>query len=328
MPIEQLIIVITVGSVVAMIVLGGAGIGVTMVVRPKILLRRRMAQIGMIDGPRNTERSDSRRQRRIQEQVKQLGRKQGKKGWADKLGDDILQAGLDTSVNAFLIISLCVGVFVALIYLVSGMNPWGAIPAALIGTLGIPRFIIRNMAKRRQKQFTSHFADALDLIVRGIKSGLPVNECFNVVAREFAPPLGEEFRLMVEGQNLGMTLDDLLARGIRRLPTSEYKFFAIVLQIQRQTGGNLADTLSNLSSVLRQRKQLRDKVQAMASEAKASASIIGSLPFFVTAVLSVVNPAYLLLLWTEPTGNIMLGVGAFWLTLGITVMRKMINFKI
>ncbi len=192
----------------------------------------------------------------------------------------------------------------------------------------VPRFIIKSMAKRRQKQFTANFADAIDLIVRGIKSGLPVNECFNVVAREFNPPLGEEFRLMVEGQNLGMTLDDLMDKGIERLPTAEYKFFAIVLQIQRQTGGNLADTLGNLSSVLRQRKQLRDKVQAMASEAKASAMIIGSLPWFVTGVLSVVNPEYLLLLWTEPAGNVMLGVGACWLTLGITVMRKMINFKI
>ncbi len=329
MPIETLVIVITVGSVVAMLVLGGAGIGVTYVLRPKILLRRRMAQIGVIDGPKAADgRSDGRRQRRIQDQIRQLERRKKKKGFIDSLRADLLQAGLDLSPNTFIVISLGVGVFGALIYLLTGANPLGAVAAFIVGMLLVPRFIIKSMAKRRQKQFTANFADAIDLIVRGIKSGLPVNECFNVVAREFNPPLGEEFRLMVEGQNLGMTLDDLMDKGIERLPTAEYKFFAIVLQIQRQTGGNLADTLGNLSSVLRQRKQLRDKVQAMASEAKASAMIIGSLPWFVTGVLSVVNPEYLLLLWTEPAGNVMLGVGACWLTLGITVMRKMINFKI
>lgn len=147
------------------------------------------------------------------------------------------------------------------------------------------------------------------------------------MAREFDPPLGEEFRLLVEGQNLGLTIDDLMAKGIERLPTAEYKFFAIVTQIQRQTGGNLADTLSNLSTVLRERKMMRDKAQAMAAEAKASAMIIGSLPFAVAGLLSVVNPDYLMLLFTEKTGNILLGIGAFWMTCGSLVMRKMINFK-
>ena len=118
-----------------------------------------------------------------------------------------------------------------------------------------------------------------------------------------------------------------MARGIERLPTAEYKFFAIVIQIQRQTGGNLADTLDNLSTVLRERKRMRDKAQAMAAEAKASSMIIGSLPFAVAGLLSVVNPDYLMLLFTERTGNILLGIGAFWMTLGSLVMRKMINFK-
>ncbi len=328
MEMNQLVIVITISSVVGLILLGGIGIGATMIIRPKILLRRRMQAIGVIGGgSQTTERVESRRQRRIQDQVKQLGKKE-KRGFADNLSDAILQAGLDVSINVFFMISVGVGILMAFLYLVTGMPPVGAILAALIGIFGLPKLFLRFMAKRRQKKFTLHFADAIDLIVRGIKSGLPINECFNVIAREFDPPLGEEFRLIIEGQNLGITLDDLMARGLRRLPTSEYKFFAIVMQIQRQTGGNLADTLSNLSGVLRERKQLRDKIQAMAAEAKASAGIIGSLPFIVAALLSVVNPDYLMLLITEKTGNYILAAGAFWLTLGVTVMRKMIHFKV
>lgn len=328
MDIEQLIIFITIGSVVAMIALGGVGIGVTMVVRPRLLLRRRMAQIGVIGGQNVSDRFDSRRQRRIQDQVKKLEKKKSKRGWMDRVSDEIIQAGLSIAPNAYFIICVCTGVILTLFYLVAGMPPLGAIAAFLIGVFGLPRFILKTMAKKRQKKFIAHFADALDLIVRGVKSGLPVNECFNVIAREFEAPLGEEFRLIVEGQNLGLTLEELMDRGLKRLPVNEYSFFAIVMQIQRQTGGNLADTLAGLSSVLRQRKQLRDKIQAMASEAKASAGIIGSLPFFVTFVLSIMNPAYLMLLITERAGNILLGVGAFWLFLGVSVMRKMINFKI
>ena len=144
---------------------------------------------------------------------------------------------------------------------------------------------------------------------------------------EFEAPLGEEFRLLVEGQNLGMTIDDLMAKGIERLPTAEYKFFAIVTQIQRQTGGNLADTLAGLSTVLRERKKMRDKAQAMAAEAKASSMIIGSLPFAVAALLSVVNSDYLMLLFITDKGNYMLAGGAFWMSLGTLVMSKMINFE-
>ena len=190
MDIEQLIIFITIGSVVAMILLGGVGIGVTMVVRPKILLRRRMQQIGMIGGggSQPSERMESRRQRRIQEQVKQLGNKK-KRGYMDNLRDEIIQAGLDISANVYFVISFGVGVMVAFLYLIIGLPPIGAIFAALIGIFGLPKFYLKRMAKRRQKKFTENFADAIDLIVRGVKSGLPVNECFNVIAREFDPPM-------------------------------------------------------------------------------------------------------------------------------------------
>ncbi len=324
---EKAIIYVFIGSVVAMLILGGMIIGVTMIIRPRVLLRQRMNQIGVIGDGGTSERSEGRRQRRIQEKVKQLEQRGAKKSRLDVIRGNIMQAGLDVSITTYFVISAVVGVLGAFGYLFTGLQPLGAIAVFLIGVLLVPKLVLSSMAKSRQAKFTGHFADAIDLIVRGIRSGLPINECFNVVAREYAPPLGEEFRQLVEGQNLGMTLDDLMARGIERLPTAEYKFFAIVIQIQRQTGGNLADTLSNLSAVLRERKKMRDKAQAMASEAKASAMIIGSLPFAVGGLLSVVNPDYLMLLFTETTGNILLGIGAFWMTMGSLVMRKMIHFK-
>ena len=331
---EETIILIIIGSVAAMLFIGGGIISATMVIRPKVLLRRRMAQIGVIDGPGQSERVESRRQKRIQEKVKQLASKGEKKGFVEAIGEEILQAGFHISIQVYLFCGLCAGVLMAFFYLMA-MNPEtltstiiGGGAAFLIGLLLLPRLFLRIVAARRQKHFTKHFADAIDLIVRGIKSGLPVNECFTVVAREFDPPLGEEFRLLVEGQNLGMTLDELLARGLQRLPTPEYRFFAIVTQIQKQTGGNLADTLSNLSTVLRDRKKLRDKVQALSSEAKSSAIIIGSLPFFVSGFLSVINPEYLMLLFTTSAGNWILYIDAFWLFCGIMVMRQMINFKV
>ena len=324
---QQTIILVIIGAVLAMLMLGGGIIGATFVIRPKLLLRKRMNQIGMIGDSGASDKAEGRRQRRIQEKVKQLKEKGGDKGFADRIADQLLQAGLNITASAYFVISAVVGVVAVLGYLLSGLPPLGALAALPIGAFLLPKMVIGSLAKSRQKKFTAHFADAMDLIVRGIRSGLPINECFTVVAREFDPPLGEEFRLLVEGQNLGLTVDDLMARGIERLPTAEYKFFAIVIQIQRQTGGNLADTLDNLSTVLRERKRMRDKAQAMAAEAKASSMIIGSLPFAVAGLLSVVNPDYLMLLFTERTGNILLGIGAFWMTLGSLVMRKMINFK-
>ncbi len=326
---QQTIIFIVIGAVVSMLLIGGIIIVSTMIIRPKVLLRRRMSQIvgiGISGDTGALEKAESRRQRRIREKVKQLQGSGAKKSPLDTIREQIMQTGLDLGVGTYLVISAVVGVVAALGVLVAGFPVWQAGLAFLIGLILVPKFFIKKIAKGRQKKFTKNFADAIDLIVRGIRSGLPINECFSVIAREFEAPLGEEFRLLVEGQNLGMTIDDLMARGIQRLPTAEYKFFAIVTQIQRQTGGNLAETLSNLSRVLRERKKMRDKAQAMASEAKASAMIIGSLPFIVGTLLSIVNPAYIAVLFTTETGNMLVGGGLFWMFCGTMVMRQMINF--
>ena len=325
---QQTIFMIIGGSAAAIMLLGGGIIGVFLYNRPKVLRRRRIEQIGSLGGgdSGSADKAESRRQRRIREKVKQLEDSGEKKSRADAIRELILQAGLDVSITSYFVISAVVGVLSALGALAGGLPLYQTGLALLIGGLLLPKYVLKKMAGGRQKKFTKHFADAIDLIVRGIRSGLPINECFSVVAREFDPPLGEEFRLLVEGQNLGLTIEDLMAKGIVRLPTAEYKFFAIVIQIQRQTGGNLAETLANLSSVLRERKKMRDKAQAMASEAKASAGIIGSLPFVVGTLLSIVNPSYIATLFTTDTGNMLIAGGLFWMFLGTMAMRSMINF--
>ncbi len=325
--INVFIVQVIVGSVVSLVLLGIAIIGVSHVLRPRILLRRRMAAIGVIGNPAAPEKTDGRRQKRIQDKVKQLELMGDRKGWVDRLRILMIQAGIEAPISAFFIASAIAGVVLTLLYLVVGLPLIGAVPVLLIGVLGVPRWGLAFMASKRQKRFTQQFADAVDVIVRGLKSGLPVNECFSVIAREFTDPVSKEFHMLVEGQKLGLTLDELLKRGIERVPTAEYKFFAIVIQIQKQTGGNLANTLGNLSEVIRERKKMRDKVSALSSEAKSSAMIIGSLPFIVAALLGVVNPGYLMVLFTDTIGHILLGVGAVWMSIGSFVMAKMINFE-
>jgi tight adherence protein B len=218
------------------------------------------------------------------------------------------------------------GLVGAIVLSVMGMDlitiPIGAV---LLGA-GIPKFILGTIAKRRQAAFTHHFAEAIDVITRGIRSGLPVGECLNVISREFEGPVGEEFTMIVEGQRLGMTLEDIMSRALKRIPTAEFKFFAIVLQIQKKTGGNLADTLENLTEVLRDRKRMKDKIQALSSEAKSSAAIIASLPFAVLGLLSVVNPDYVAVLFGDGIHLVYIGLGT--MATGVMVMRQMINFDI
>ena len=325
--IKETVILIIIGAGIAMFILGAAFIIITIVSRPKIILRKRIKEIGSLGEANPSDKSENRRAKRIQDKIKQLEQKSKKRSFMEGIRASILQAGVDITPGTYFVVSAVLGAVSSLAYLIMRLPPMGAIAVALVMGVLLPKLVLMYKASKRKKLFTAHFANAADLIVRGIRSGLPVNECFNVIAREFDDPIGEEFRLLVEGQNLGMTIDSLLEKGIERIPTSEYKFFAIVLQIQRQTGGNLADTLDGLSKVLRDRKKMRDKAKAMASEAMASAGIIGSLPFAVAILLSIVNPEYLMVLYYEKTGNYLVMFGLFWMFLGSMVMKKMINFK-
>lgn len=265
------------------------------------------------------------RRRLIQAKLREL-ENQRQRARRDTVPQLLLQSGLALTLRGFMAGSMGLAAAVGGIAWLAGLPPLLCpLPAAGAGLL-LPRMALRIVIRRRQARFTQHFADALDILVRGVRSGLPVGESLRIVARESPDPVGPEFQFLNESQRVGMTLKQALERGLERMPVTEMQFFAIVLLIQQQTGGNLAATLDNLSGVLRGRKRLRDKIAALSSEAKASAAIIGSLPFLVCGGLALVNPDYIGLLFSERMGHVMLVGGLLWMMTGVLVMRKMINF--
>jgi len=237
------------------------------------------------------------------------------------------QAGLSTSVKTFWILSAVFGLVLGALLLLVTQKPLIALGVAFAAGLGVPRWVVSMLAKRRIKKFTMAFSDAIDIIVRGIKSGLPVHDCLKIIGRESPEPLAGEFRKLVENVGMGVAMDQALEKMYERMPTSELRFFAIVLAIQQKAGGNLAEALNNLSVVLRARKMMREKIKALSSEAIASSFIIGSLPPAVVLLITVTTPAYMAPMFSDPRGHLMLLGAAFWMSLGIFVMRKMINFK-
>ena len=239
----------------------------------------------------------------------------------------IRHAGLSLNVRTFWIISGGLGVTALLMALMFGLNILLGLGLALVFGLGLPRWVLSFLAKGRMKKFSSQFADAVDVIVRGIKSGLPVHDCFKIIARESPAPLGPEFQRLVEGLGVGLTLSEALNKMYERMPTPELKFFSIVMAIQQKTGGNLAEALTNLSTVLRARRMMGEKIKALSSEATASAGIIGSLPPAVMILVTLTTPAYMMILFTDPRGQFMLLVAVAMMSLGIFVMKKMISFK-
>ncbi len=267
------------------------------------------------------------RRRSIQTRLRHVDESRNKKG-RSALRDQLMMAGLRIEVPQFLAGCLGLAVVATALYALADMPGFGLVLTPLVVGFGLPKLVVGIMAKRRLGRFTGAFADALDVVVRGIRSGLPLGECINIVGREMADPLGAEFRLISEGQKLGLTLPDALARAVERMPVTEFRFFAIVLTIQQQTGGNLAETLAKLSDVLRSRKRMREKIKSYSSEAKASAAIIGSLPVVVTCLLAVVAPAYIGVLFHTTTGHFLLGVGLTVMSVGVLVMHKMTSFDI
>jgi tight adherence protein B len=237
------------------------------------------------------------------------------------------QAGLTFSEKQFWIGSAVFGLVIGALSLPFGRSPLIALGLAFAAGVGLPRWIVGFLAKARMKKFTEAFSDAIDIIVRGIKSGLPVHDCLKIIGKECPEPLAGEFRRLVENVGMGMAMDQSLEKMYERMPTNELRFFAIVLAIQQKTGGNLAEALNNLSVVLRGRKLMREKIKALSSEAIASSFIIGSLPPGVVTMISVTSPKYMAPLFTDPRGHLLLMAAIFWMSLGIFVMRKMINFK-
>jgi tight adherence protein B len=266
------------------------------------------------------------RRKQIQESLKQFETREKKRSNRPSIRTRLMRAGLDVSARQFWVASALLGALCGLLSYLAGVPLVVALVAAVVGMVGLPRWLLKYITKRRQQVFLNDFADAIDVMVRGLKSGLPVNDALRVIAGEMEAPVGPEFAEIVEGQRVGISIDQGIERMFERMPLAEVNFLSIVVMIQQKTGGNLAEALNNLSRVLRDRKRLKAKIQAVSQEAKASAAIVGSLPFLVMGGITLVNPEYLLPLFETEAGHIMLVGSTLWMVTGILVMRKMINF--
>lgn len=276
-------------------------------------------------GPSESDTRDARR-KAVQESLKQFeaSEKKRKRLTLRKL---ILQAGVQISLRNFWIGSILIGVLAALMVSLTGAGPIVILLAGFVAALGVPRWILGHLRRKRQTIFLMQLPDAVDIMVRGLKSGLPINDAMLLISSEMAEPLGPEFREIVEGQRIGIPLDQGLDRLYERVPVAEVNFLAIVIGIQSKTGGNLSEALGNLARVLRDRKKMKSKIRAVSQEAKSSAAIIGALPPLVMLLLYLTRPDYVSALWLEPMGQVLLAGSVLWMLAGILVMRKMINFN-
>ncbi len=238
----------------------------------------------------------------------------------------LYQAGMKVSKAGFIRNSLILGGIIFVLLFLLGVSILYTVVFALAGAYLLPRMYLGRRRKKYRKAFVNEFPNAVEAIVRGVKTGLPLNDSLRVVAKEAKEPVRTEFAHVVNAQTMGQSTEEAVALIYERLPLSEVNFFVVVISVQQKAGGNLSEALTNLARVLRDRKKMQAKVQAMSSEAKASAYIIGSLPFVVATLVSFVTPAYLLPLITMPLGNIMLGVAVFMMSMGIFIMNRMIQF--
>ncbi len=265
------------------------------------------------------------RREQVEETLKELDIR-SRKPKSPPLSVRIAQAGLNWSKRQFLLISAGLGLFGFAVSFVGGLGLLVALGIGFAAALGLPRWILAFLKKRRERRFLGAFADAVDVIVRGVKAGLPLGDCLRVIASDAPEPVKSEFRSIVETQTIGMPLGEACGRLYDSVPVPEANFFGIVISIQQKAGGNLSEALGNLSRVLRDRKRMQAKIHAMSMEAKASATIIGSLPLAVMLLVYITSPNYIELLWTTPLGRMMMAACAVWMSIGVMVMKKMINF--
>jgi tight adherence protein B len=265
------------------------------------------------------------RRDQLEETLKELEAR-SKKRKHPPLSVRIEQAGLTWSKQHFMIGSGVIGLLMFVAVLVVGGGLLGAAGLAFGAAFGLPRWTLSFLKKRRHAKFLEHFPDGVDIIVRGIKAGLPLLDSMRVIVSDAPEPIKTEFRAIVETQTIGLPLGEACGKLYERIPLPEANFFGIVVAIQQKSGGNLSEALGNLSRVLRDRKKMKAKIRAMSMEAKASAGIIGSLPILVMGIVYLTSPDYIELLWTTPLGRMMLAGSACWMLMGIMTMKKMINF--
>ena len=236
--------------------------------------------------------------------------------------------GKDISLGKYAMVCLGIIAAVTLLLMFRGAPLILSLLLGLFFGIGGPHFIVGKMIKRRIAKFNTNFPDAIELMVRGLRSGLPITETLGIVSGEIPGPVGVEFRMVSDKMKIGRTMEAALQETADRLGTPEFQFFVITLAIQRETGGNLAETLSNLSDVLRKRAQMKLKIRAMSSESKASAYIVGSLPFIVFGLVYMMNPDYMGKFFVDQR-LIVAGLGALtWMSIGGFIMAKMVNFEI
>lgn len=274
---------------------------------------------------RQNERNQRSRREQVEGSLKDLEARRQKASKVP-LSVRLSQAGLNWSAKQFMVMSAVLGAVFFAGGLFAGGRLLGATGLAFAAGFGLPRWGLSYLKKRREKKFLAELPDAVDVIVRGIKAGLPLFESLKVVAADAQEPLKSEFSAIIETQAIGIPLGEACTRLYERMPVPEANFFGIVIAIQQKSGGNLSEALGNLSKVLRDRKKMAEKIQAMSMEAKASAAIIGSLPPIVMILVYLSTPGYISLLWTNPTGQLMLVGCVIWMSIGIMVMKKMINF--
>lgn len=290
--------------------------------KKKLGLEQKQATSGrLLEGAKDNRR------KQVQETLKQIEDRERKRKRIS-LRTVILQAGLDLSVQRFWFLSVVTGFILALLPIIFGLPSYLGVLSGFVGLFGLPRWFLGILRKRRQETFLDDLPDAIDVMVRGLKAGLPVSDAMKVISVESGPPVGPEFFEIVEGQRIGITIDQGFERMFERIPIQEVNFLSIVMGVQAKSGGNLTETLGNLSRVLRDRRKMKAKVRSVSQEAKSSAAIIGCLPILIIVGLSFINPAFIAPLFTTTAGNTMLAACGVWMLVGILVMRGMISFEI
>lgn len=325
----QIILIVVIFVVVA-------GVGLAFVSNQEAERKKRMMAVVRGAAPSksgNPESVKDLQDKRRAEIAKKLKESKDEQDSEDKkskasLQQRILQAGWSISLQQFWMFSAGSMVFCLLLAKLAGFSLFVTLMVGVIGLLGLPRFVLKRAAARRQKKFLEDFPDALEAVVRLLKAGMPVSEAVSMISREFAGPVGEEMSIIYDKQKIGVPLHQAANESCRRMPLTEMQMFATGLAIQAQTGSSLSEVLSNLANVIRSRFRLKRKVKALSSEAVASACIIGALPNLVALGLYFVNPGYIETLFTTPVGHVLLAVAIVWMLLGMLVMKAMINFKV
>lgn len=291
-------------------------------------------RIGRASAAKETVKTEAKtptsaRRRTVQDTLREIEVKQkhkASKSTNPPMSLRLQQAGMTISLQKFYLLSAASGIMLLLLTLLFGMNLILAFGCGFVGAVSLPRWVINFARKRRQEAFLNELANSVEVIVRGVKAGLPLHDCLRMIASEAQEPIRSEFRQVVEALQIGVPLDEAVSKMYEHVPLPETNFFAIVLSIQSKAGGNLSEALGNLAKVLRERRKMKAKIVAMSTEAKSSASIIGALPIIVATLVYLTSPDYIMVLFTTLPGKIVLGASACVMATGIYVMKRMIAF--